>query len=120
MKNLIMPDDLTVRGHSIVPLLEGEEPAWDNNLYAEYSMRHGATVDMRAWRTPEWKLMIDFRHPGREELYDLANDPAEAHNLIDSKSVEIQEVRQELASRIHAKLAEIQDPELADVWESSE
>ena len=120
MADVDLPDDLTVRGHSIVPLLrgeQGEELAWDNNLYAEYSMRHGTTVDMRAWRTPEWKLMIDFRHPGREELYDLVNDPAEAHNLSDADDADVQAVRRDLESRIRGKLADIQDPELADVWQ---
>ncbi len=40
-------------------------------------MRHGSTTDMRGYRTPEWKLMIDFANEGRAELYDLRNDPAD-------------------------------------------
>lgn len=116
MGGVNLPGDLTVRGRSIVPLLKGEGPAWDNDLYCEYSQRHSGAADMRAWRTPEWKLMIDYRHPGRNELYDLAHDPAEAHNLIESDDPEVQAVRRDLESRIVAKLAEIRDPVLVDVW----
>lgn len=117
MAGVDLPDDLTIRGHSIVPLLKGESPAWDNDLYAEYSQRHSGAADMRAWRTPEWKLMIDYRHPGRNELYDLVHDPSEFHNLIDSTDPDVQAVRRELESKILAKLAEIQDPVLLDVWQ---
>ncbi|REJ97749.1 MAG: DUF4976 domain-containing protein [Planctomycetota bacterium] len=111
-----LPAEITVRGESIVPLLKGEPVEWDNSLYAEYSMRHGATVDMRAWRTPEWKLMIDFAHEGRRELYHLADDPAESQNLIDSDDPEASRIKQEFETKIRDGLAEIRDPQLVDVW----
>lgn len=118
MAGLEQPEELTLRGENIVTLLRGEDVAWDNDLYAEYSMRHGARVDMRAWRTPDWKLVLDFAHPARAELYDLAGDPQELENLIDSEDPAVQAVRAELEAKIHAQLAEIRDPVLADVWRS--
>ncbi len=84
MAGVELPKDVTIRGHNAWPMFLGQRIAWDNDLYTEYSMRHGSTTDMRGYRTPEWKLMIDFANEGRAELYDLKNDPAEHHNLIES------------------------------------
>jgi uncharacterized sulfatase len=99
-----------VRGRSIVPLLKGEPIAWSDDLYCEYSMREGATVDMRCWRTPEWKLSIDFRHRDRDEMFDLRHDPAESTNLIRSDRRDVQEMRESLTQKIRAKMKEIGDP----------
>lgn len=71
-----------IHGESFLPLLKGEKQDWDNTFYGEYGMHHGADCDMRIYRTPEWKLLRDFRRPGRDELYDLKNDPGETKNLI--------------------------------------
>ena len=116
MVGVELPEEITVRGRSVLPLLASEPKEWDNTFYAEYSMRHGAKVDMRCWRTPEWKLMIDFAHEGRRELYHLADDPAEAHNLIDSDDPEAIRVQREFEAEIRKRLAEIRDPQLTDVW----
>ena len=116
MAGVELPEEITVRGRSVVPLLAGEPKEWDNTLYAEYSMRHGAKVDMRAWRTPDWKLIIDFAHEGRRELYHLAADPAEGHNLIDSDDPEAVQIKREFEAVIRKRLAEIRDPQLTDVW----
>ncbi len=99
-----------VRGRSIVPLLKGEPIGWSDDLYSEYSMREGATVDMRCWRTPEWKLSIDFRHRDRDEMFDLRHDPAESTNLIRSDRRDVQEMRESLTQKIRAKMKEIGDP----------
>jgi arylsulfatase A-like enzyme len=41
------------------------------------------------WRTPEWKLIValepDFHFKPPVELYNLAQDPAEYHNLAESE-----------------------------------
>lgn len=109
-----MPYGVTIRGQSIVPLLAGEEPEdWDNGFYAEYSMINYAQAYMRAYRTPEWKLVRDFMDPARDELYHLAVDPQERHNAIGS-SPEARSAEQQLHARILAKLKEIGDP-LLDV-----
>lgn len=110
-----LPDDIPVRGRNFLPLLLGERIPWANDLYAEYSMRHGATADMRCWRTTAWKYMIDFANPGREELYHLASDPGELKNLADSNDPEAVQVRAEFKKKIIAMLQEIQDPLLIAV-----
>lgn len=100
---------VVLRGRNALPLLLGETPEWDDGFYAEYSMRHGATTDMRAWRTPEWKLVLDYANPGRAELYDLVQDPGEKINLIASDRPEAQLARQDLEQRIRTRRAEIGD-----------
>ena len=113
-----MPYGVRVRGRSIVPLLVGDDVEdWDNDFYAEYSMINYARAYMRAYRTPEWKLVRDFMNPHRDELYHLAADPEERHNLIDS-SPEARAVEERLHARILAKMKEIGDP-LLDAIESS-
>lgn len=99
-----------VRGRSIVPLLKEESIEWSDDLYCEYSMREGATVDMRCWRTPGWKLSIDFRHRDRDEMFDLKNDPGETTNLVRSDRRDVQEMRESLTQKIRAKMKEIGDP----------
>jgi choline-sulfatase len=110
-----LPKDVPVHGRSIVPLLKGETPDWSDEFYSEYSMRTGATVDMRCWRTPQWKLTIDYRHRDRDELYDLANDPNETTNLIGSDRREVQEMRESLARKILHRMQQIHDPLLAEL-----
>jgi len=68
-------------GRSLVGLLEGKrDPEWDQGVFLQYDMKHGLEAWMRGFRTPEWKLVMDYRS-GKIELYDLFNDPGERHNL---------------------------------------
>ncbi len=107
MAGVELLEDVILRGESYVPVLRGTSSEWDNNLYAEYSMRHGATVDMRCWRTPEWKLILDLAHPGRGELYHLKQDPGEERNLFDSDQADIRAVQERLESKLRDYLQEL-------------
>lgn len=115
MTQVPIPDDLTLRGRDFTPMLKGLRIAWDNDLYSEYSMRHGAKTDMRSWRTPDWKYMIDFANPGREELYDLKSDPKELNNLSKSIAPEHVAIREKFKAAIIARMKEIKDPLLVDL-----
>lgn len=115
MAQVDIPDDLTLRGKDFTPMLKGLRIAWDNSLYSEYSMRHGAKTDMRCWRTPEWKLMVDFANPGRGELYNLKTDSGELTNLFESKAPEHDAIRKEFQEKIMARLKKINDPLLIDL-----
>ena len=112
MAALSVPKDQTVRGRNFLPLLKGERLGWDNDLFVQYTMR-GAGV-MRAYRTPQWKLVRDFDHFIKDELYDLVNDPAEKTNLIDSPEVRIQDVRRSLEEKLLEKMRSIKDPALQE------
>ncbi|MBQ17970.1 MAG: N-acetylgalactosamine 6-sulfate sulfatase [Planctomycetaceae bacterium] len=112
MAGVALPKNTGVRGRDFTPLLQGKRIPWDNDLYAEYSMHHGATTHMRAWRTPEWKYMRDFAHAGREELYDLKNDPDEFHNLATSTAARHVAAKADLARRILQQMTALKDPVL--------
>jgi len=111
MAGVSVPENTFVRGRNFLPLLRGEKPAaWDNDLYAEYSMRVYARTDLRTYRTPRWKLTVDFLNPGRDELYDLVGDPAETRNLVDDPGVEAQAARLQLAQKIRDAMLANHDP----------
>lgn len=106
-----IPDHKIIRGRSLVNLLKGESvEKWDNDVYAEYSMVYYSKAYMRTYRTPEWKLIVDFLNEGRNELYNLRQDSAEAHNLINLQSEEIKKVTKDLYGKIISKMKEIKDP----------
>lgn len=92
-------------GRNFLPLLRGESiDDWDNTLYAEYAPHHGLRADMRAIRTPRFKLFRDLANPERDAFYDLQNDPREGNNLIDDDRVEIQRARQNLHEQLRQKM----------------
>jgi choline-sulfatase len=110
MAGATLPKGQIIRGRNFVPLLRGETVDWDNDLYAEYSQHHYTTADLRMWRTPQYKLVRDFRNRGRDELYDLVRDPGESTNLIASTDSKVQQTRSGLEARLLAKMREIKDP----------
>lgn len=110
MAGVPMPKEITMRGRSMVPLLQGNQVEWNDDLYAEYSTKHQSRTHMRMYRTPQWKLVRDFLNAGRDELYDLKNDPGETNNLIHSASPEIQQIVAELHQKILAQMTAIDDP----------
>jgi len=112
MAGVDLPKEVTIRGRDIMPLLRGESVDWDDDLYVEYSMHHGATTHMRGYRTPQWKLMRDFASPGRAELYDLQNDPDERTNLIESDAPVHVRIREELDGKILKQMKALNDPAL--------
>mgnify|MGYP001176854877 CR=1 FL=1 len=108
-----IPSGTTIRGRDVSPLLRGEAKSWDEDIYAEYSQKHRAQVHMRMYRTPEWKLVRDFKNEGRDELFHLAADPGETRNLIADPSPAARAAYHDLTARIFAKMAEIHDPLLS-------
>ncbi len=78
----------SIRGRNFMPLLEGKPIEWDDSLYGEYYQHHYTTAGLEMYRTPEWKLIIDRKNTGKDELYHLSEDPGETKNLIDDPSVQ--------------------------------
>ncbi len=106
-------DDLTIRGRSFLGLLQGAEVSdWSNDLYGDYSMHNGANVHMRMYRTENWKLVRDFLDHSRDEFYNLAEDPDESNNLIDSSNPDVQEAVERLDAKLLEKMRETDDPAL--------
>lgn len=115
MAGVDVPESQTLRGRNFLPLLKGDDVEWNDDLYAEYSTHHQSHTHMRMYRTPEWKLVKDFLNPGRDELYNLTDDPAESNNLIDSDNAAVQELRAALEERILEQMRELNDPVLESV-----
>ena len=84
-------------------------------MFAQYSMWdwHQTGADLRCYRTARWKLVRDFKHKDKDELYDLANDPAETNNLIGSTDYAILAHRQFLNTKLLKMMRRINDPALS-------
>jgi choline-sulfatase len=95
------PVNATLRGRDILPLLKGRRVKWDDDFYVEYSQHHYTKTQLRAYRTPEWKLIRDFLNPGKDELYHLAVDPDEHKNLIADPSARA--IKEKLDAKLQAR-----------------
>jgi uncharacterized sulfatase len=95
-----VPENLNIRGRSLVPLLRGETPPWDDRLFGQYDMHHSRVARMRMIRTPEWKLIRHFEADVQDELYHLADDPGELRNRIDSTEPKYRESREALTRQL--------------------
>ncbi|XOV91660.1 MAG: sulfatase [Bacteroidota bacterium] len=104
-----LPKNQIIRGRSLVPLLKEESIEWNTDIYAEYSMINYSKAYMRTYRTPEWKLILDFLNPERHELYHLSVDPQENQNLINSNSEEVKTVIDKLSRRIYQQMEVLGD-----------
>ncbi|PHQ36998.1 N-acetylgalactosamine-6-sulfatase [Rhodopirellula bahusiensis] len=110
MTRLALPENLRLRGRTLLPLLKGKAPPdWDQNLYAEYHMTNYAHADLRCYRTPQFKLVVDSRNAGRNEFFDLKADPGETRNLIADHSPEIQSAIKKLTQRLESTRSEIEN-----------
>ena len=105
-----VPKNQIIRGRNFLPLLKGRTIEWDNDLFVQYTMRGAGT--MRAYRTTRWKLVRDFEHFIKDELYELVNEPAETINLIGSPDPRIQKIREALNEKLLQKMRSINDPVL--------
>jgi uncharacterized sulfatase len=114
MANVSIPERAQIRGRDFLPLLKGKSIPWDNDLFAQYSMWdwHQTGADLRCYRTVRWKLVRDFKHKDKDELYDLVNDPAETNNLIDFADPSVQLQRELLNIRLLNAMRRVNDPAL--------
>ena len=94
----------SMQGRSLVPLLRGERPRWREDVFCENLFTAQEYPRVEAVRTRDWKYIRYFRRipagatepapyaetleasirgekPIYEELYHLAEDPCEEHNL---------------------------------------
>jgi arylsulfatase A-like enzyme len=70
-------------GQSLRPLLAGESPAWRTDFFYEHHFHYAGKIPRtEGVRTANWKyITYSGVEPVFEELYDLAADPHEEHNL---------------------------------------
>ncbi len=123
-----------LQGTSLAPLMNGEADSIREELFAEMTW-HAAYEPQRAIRTERWKYIRRFgerttpvlvncddspsktlliergwarRTVAFEQLYDLDFDPNEASNL--AGDPEFEDIRNDLAGRLHAWMLETNDP----------
>ena len=106
-----VPKDAVIRGRNVLPVLEGDSAQWNNDFFAQYMQwEHRDTgVNMRTYRTPEWKLIRDFTREGIDELYHLEKDPGELENLIGSADPEAVRMREVLDEKLRSSMRAIGD-----------
>jgi len=89
-------------GRSLLPLLGGEEPGdWREAVVATYNGQQFGLYCQRMIRTGRWKYV--WNPTDVDELYDLAEDPAELRNRI--ADPDLAETLAGLRRRLHDELA---------------
>ena len=106
------PDTL-LRGRDFLPALLDENVVLSSDYYGAYSTKHQSVTHMRVYSDGKYKLVRDFRNEGRDEFYDLRNDPEETANQIDNP--EFQERIGMLSRVIRKKMEETNDPVLSEL-----
>lgn len=94
-------------GVDLMPLLQGGKFASDRTLFWHYPHYHGSTWTPGASvRQGDWKL-IEFYEFDDVELYHLANDPGEQHDLSEQEPERTRRLRKLLRdwqTSMHAKM----------------
>jgi len=93
-------------GRSLVPLLTGQADAVQESVVIENDEDY-LGLRLRTLVTPTHKITTYTGHRGPEpygELFDLANDPDELHNLWDRR--EHASLKRALIEQLHYRLAE--------------
>jgi arylsulfatase A len=96
LTKLDAPHNQTLDGVSLMPVFRGEEFSARAPLFWHFPCYVGKATPASAIREGNHKLIEFFENGGRVELYDLAKDPNEEHDLADERPAE--------ASRLHQQL----------------
>jgi len=96
----------TMHGSSFLPLLQGKEVAWRNKIFYEYywEFNFPQTPTMHGVRSERYKYIRYHGIWDTNEFYDLAEDPYETNNLIDSP--EHQDIIREFLDDLYTWLEE--------------
>jgi choline-sulfatase len=114
LAGLEVPADIKIRGRNFLPPIQGAKIKWNNDLFVQYQQMKGreSDADLRAYRTPEWKLIRDFNRKDADEFYDLTDDPNETKNLITSTDPKVDGARIVLSQKLRAVMLELRDPSI--------
>lgn len=98
------PINNAVPSRSLVPVLldpHGAAPLdWREEVYADVAEHGGGVPSSMALVAPPWKIVFDAPR-NVWELYDLARDPSEQHNLCDDEPTRARDLRARLLDRGH-------------------
>jgi arylsulfatase A-like enzyme len=99
-----VPDSFA--GEDIHSVARGQRSLDRTDIYASFSGNQFGSYSQRMLRERRWKYV--WNATAEDELYDLASDPGECHNLI--ADVEAQAELPRLRGRLAAWMQEIGDP----------
>jgi len=95
-----IPKDRVIDGKSLLPLIRGEQVDWaDRSLFYYWSRRYPELYNNMALQKKGYKLVgkTDYDATIEDfELFDLAKDPYELHNVISEKKGLAIELKEEL------------------------
>ena len=112
--------DRAFDGLSLAPLLEGKAAPDREAIYWHYPHYHHSEP-ASAMRKGDWKV-IEYHEDGRLELFNLARDPGELHDLSTPFAEDALALRDELAAwreSVDAAMPEVNpefDAEKAHIW----
>lgn len=99
-----------VDGMNLRPLLVDPSAKLQREaMFFHYPHYYSTTTPVSAVRVGDWKL-LEYYEDGRLELYNLADDLAEARNLADSQSARAERLRKRLRAWLKSVAAQL--PEL--------
>ncbi|MBN1674808.1 MAG: sulfatase-like hydrolase/transferase [Kiritimatiellae bacterium] len=111
LAGLTPPAGLDAR--SLKPILDGQTLAdWPTDAYAEFHGMQWGLYSQRMLVTARYKLV--FNVSDVDELYDLAEDPAELRNRIDDPACA--EIQRDLYRRMFTRMQQTRDPFTQDLW----
>ena len=99
----ILPPQLPLDSVSLLPLLQGTGTAVRDFAYAERFGDQESSHDGQAIRETRYKL-LRFEADGREEFYNLRQDPGEQHNLLQHALTPRQQTH---LTQLRARLAQL-------------
>ncbi|RMF37376.1 MAG: DUF4976 domain-containing protein [Planctomycetota bacterium] len=110
LAGLPLRPDLHADGRSLLPLLAGDQSTAPRTLYWHYPHYHGSTwCPGAAIRDGDWKL-IEFYEWDEVELYNLATDPGETHDLSEEMPQRTEQLRSKLRQWQSAMGAKMPQP----------
>ncbi|AWB65289.1 N-acetylgalactosamine 6-sulfate sulfatase [Saccharobesus litoralis] len=105
-----------IRGNNVLPVLTGKRAISSTDYYAAYTTKHQSISGMRMYSDGQFKLVKDYINKGRDEFYDLKNDPQESTNLIRTSNPDLQVVINQFDDVIFQKMLDTQDPLLTQFF----
>ncbi len=76
----------SMNGRDLNPLVDGERPEWRKEFFYEHLFERFNIPKSEGVRTESWKyFQFPELEPVYEEMYHLARDPGEDHNLVHEK-----------------------------------
>ncbi|GEA12922.1 sulfatase-like hydrolase/transferase [Alteromonas sp. KUL49] len=102
--------DNTIRGQSYLPVFRDPSQVISTDYYAAYTTLHQSRTQMRMYSDGKYKLVKDFLNPERDEMYDLATDPDEQFNIINTTDDHLKGVKASLLEQLLSKMGGSDDP----------